>query len=109
MSKDSAFTVARRGPVPVTTFNDLVALTKKLDQTFKFCIPDREDHELDIRDYELREVQGMYVLARKTHERERDSLLMPALSFAEYIYLEGCTPDFAQQLVAAFPHLEKKG
>lgn len=97
------------------TYADLLAVKSKIDQTFRFTLPGT-DKELDIRDYRLQEACGMYMLVRKEEPKFeprwndwRYSLdYEPQFHFAHFIYLKGCNPELAQQLLETYPHLESE-
>lgn len=97
------------------TYDDLLAVKNKVDQTFKFTLPGT-DKELDIRDYRLQEACGMYMLVRKEEPRFEPSWNewrytlehKPQFHFAHFIYLKDCSPDLARQLLETYPHLESK-
>lgn len=93
------------------TYNDLLAIKSKVDQTFKFTLPGT-DKELDIRDYTLREACGMYMLTRKEEPKffyDFNSMGIfassPRFHFAHFIWLKDCTSELAQQLLETYPHL----
>lgn len=97
------------------TYKDLLEVKSKVDQTFKFTLPGTES-ELDIRDYTLKEVCGMYMLVRKDEPRFEPRWSPwrytmehePKFHYAHFIYLKDCTPTLAEQLIKTYPHLEPK-
>lgn len=95
------------------TYNDLLAVKSKIDQTFKFTLPGT-DTELDIRDYTLKEACGMYILMRKDEPKYEPQWnpwrytldYKPQFHFAHFIYLKDCTPELARHLLETYPHLK---
>lgn len=93
---------------------DLLAIKSQFDKTYKFCLPGSEE-EIDIRDYILREIDGMYFLTRREDPKFEFEFnashltgdYKPKFHFAHYIYLKDCTTEFAEKMLGAFPCLEK--
>lgn len=94
---------------PPLTWNTLLEVKERVEGLrYKFRLPKLEQ-ELDMCDYELREVEGMYLLHRKASpDWGNDFYSLPKFHPAHFILLDGATPELAKELLAMFPCLSPR-